>query len=600
MATVVNTYDMKQTISDNRLLGMLRMMSGYTWHYVGAIAALMISSVARTATLLLIGYFVDDVLFQDNLSQVLPWIALGFLALAAIQGSFSYLSGRLAAQTAENVAWRLKNYLFDHLQRLSFTYHDRMQTGELLQRCTSDVDAIRRFFIEQGVGIGRILILFTVNWVAIVFINVQLALLSIVVIPVMVALSVYFFKRITLRYEELQNQEARLSTTLQEHLTGIRVVKAFARQAYEGEKFEAENRKRMERGSALILYEAYYWPMTDLLTGFQLVGGLLVAAIMAINGTITLGNFMAYAGMIGMIINPMRMLGRLIVQTSTGMVSYDRVMEIIKEEREHLREGENAPVQNLRGEVVFENVSFAYDKDIVLKNISFRCEPGQTIALLGSTGSGKTSMMGLLPRFYEYTTGSIKLDGHELREYPRAFLRQHMGVVEQEPFLFSRTIRENIAYGVGREVSDEEIERAARAAAIHDVILNFPEGYQTLVGERGVTLSGGQKQRVALARTLLKNPRILILDDATSSVDTETEAVIRTALYGQMQDRTTFIIAHRITTVMHANLILVLDKGRVVQMGTHEQLLAKDGIYRRTYEMQAQIEADLERELASA
>lgn len=234
----------------------------------------------------------------------------------------------------------------------------------------------------------------------------------------------------------------------------------------------------------------------------------------------------------------------------------------------------------------------------MLKNISFSVEAGQTIALLGSTGSGKTSLVSLLPRFYEYTGGSITLDGVELRDFPKSFLRKNIGIVEQEPFLFSRTIRENITYGVGREVTDEEVYEAARAAAVHDVILEFPEGYQTLVGERGVTLSGGQKQRVVLARTLLKNPSILILDDATSSVDTETEAAIREALRRLMKNRTSFVIAHRVTTLMHADIILVMDHGRIVQQGTHHELIAQDGIYRRTFEMQSRIDEELEKELA--
>jgi len=276
------------------------------------------------------------------------------------------------------------------------------------------------------------------------------------------------------------------------------------------------------------------------------------------------------------------------------------VTEIIEEEREPLTAGTHSPNGDLRGELVFQDVCFEYDSSSpVLKEISFRCEPGQALALLGSTGSGKTSLVNLLPRFYEYTGGSLTLDGVELSAYPREYLRQQIGIVEQEPFLFSRMVRENITYGVGRDVSQAEIEAAARAAAIHDVIAAFPDGYDTLVGERGVTLSGGQKQRVVIARTLLSDPRILILDDATSSVDAETEGAIRAALEGLMQGRTTFIIAHRIQSVMIADLILVLDKGQIVQKGTHQQLLAQPGIYREIYDLQTRIDIELEREVAS-
>jgi len=272
----------------------------------------------------------------------------------------------------------------------------------------------------------------------------------------------------------------------------------------------------------------------------------------------------------------------------------------VRQEQEPLEIGAYRPIGNVKGEVKFEQVSFHYEENIpTLSEITFTCQPGQVVALLGPTGSGKSSLVNLLPRFYDYTSGSIKLDCVDLTDYTRRYLRQQIGIVEQEPFLFSRTIRENITYGVGREVDDKEIENAARAAAIHDVIITFPKGYDTLVGEKGITLSGGQKQRVAIARTLLKNPRILILDDSTSSVDTETEASIREALQHLMKNRTTFIIAHRIQSVMNADLILVLEKGHIAQMGKHSDLLGQPGIYRQVYEIQTRIEDELAKDLAS-
>lgn len=302
-----------------------------------------------------------------------------------------------------------------------------------------------------------------------------------------------------------------------------------------------------------------------------------------------------------MVIFPMRNLGRLIVQMSTGMVSYSRVMEILKQPREPLDEGDYSPQGNLIGEVIFDDVGFEYDEGSpVLENINFKVKPGQVIALLGSTGSGKTTLVNLLPRFYEYTHGKILLDGIELKRFPRRYLREQIGIVEQEPFLFSRSIRDNITYGVGRNVTQEEIENAAKAAAIHDVIVRFPEGYDTLVGEKGVTLSGGQKQRVAIARTLLKNPRILIFDDSTSSVDTETEAEIREALQNLMENRTTFIIAHRIQSIMIADLILVMEKGRIIEHGVHDDLVLQNGMYRQIYDIQTRIETELEKEIANA
>ncbi|MCB0112438.1 MAG: ABC transporter ATP-binding protein [Caldilineaceae bacterium] len=378
--------------------------------------------------------------------------------------------------------------------------------------------------------------------------------------------------------------------------------------------------------------------------GIQMLVGFFLAARMAIMGTISVGDFLVYSGLVIQLIWPIRNLGRLVAQMSTGIVSLERVQQIIRQEREPLDQGTYEAKDRVQGEIVYEHVYFAYetpaspadramaiatsamqsdysknghhdydnssvmnerisaslDREYVLQDINLRVSPGMVVGLLGATGSGKTSLVNLLPRFYEYTEGRILLDGVDLRDYRRSYLRAHIGIVQQEPFLFSTTIRANITYGLGREVSDEEVETAARAAAVHDVIMGFPKGYDTMVGERGVTLSGGQKQRVTIARTLLKNPSILILDDATSSVDTETDAEIRAALRNLMRDRTTFIIAHRVQSVMEADKIVVMDRGRIVQMGSHRELLEQQGIYRRVYDLQARIEAELEQEIADA
>lgn len=593
-------YDLKEAVSPNRLVGLVRLLTGFRLRYLAAIITLGIGATAKTVSFLLLAYLVDEVLVQDNIGQTLLLIGLSFVGLALIEGGFTFLSGKLAAETAEGVARRMRNYLFDHIQRLSFTYHDRMQTGELIQRVTSDLDAVRRFFAEQAIGLGRILLLFSVNLIALMSLNLQLALVSIIAVPLIAALSIFFFRKVSKIYESYQEQDAKLSTTLQENLTGVRVVKAFARQDYERNKFEADNWERFLRGRSFMRMHSFYWPLTDIIAGGQMLAGYVIGALMVIDGTITLGTYLAYIGMVIWIIEPMRGLGRVIVHTSTGLVSYERIATLLREDREVLDDGARTPEGNVRGEIVFDEVSFEYSTGgEVLKNISFRALPGQSVALLGSTGSGKTTLMNLLPRFYDYTGGTITLDGVDIKDISRSFLRAQIGIVEQEPFLFSRSIRENISYGVGREVTDAEVEAAARAAAIHDVIESFPEGYGTLVGEKGVTLSGGQKQRVAIARTLLKNPRILILDDSTSSVDTETEADIREALNRLMENRTTFIIAHRIQSVMEADLILVLDKGQIVQRGTHDTLVNTPGIYQQIYDLQARIELELEKEIAS-
>lgn len=599
LQNIDQTYDMKATLAPNRLKGLWQLMRGYQTSYLGATASQALAASLKTATYLLLRHFIDQVMGDQSDAGILPWIALAFVALAALEGTFTYLAGRLAAYTAEGVSRRLRDYLYDHIQRLSFAYHDKTQTGDLIQRVTSDVDAMRRFFAEQAIGVGRIILLFVINFIALLNLNVRLALLSIIVVPFVVITSIFFFRRISKAYESFQEQDGVLTTTLQENLSGVRVVKAFARQTYERDKFEKENWEKYLRGRRLLLMHSLFWPVSDIICGAQMLGGFLAAAVMAINGVISPGTYVAYAGLIVWLIFPMRNLGRLIVQTSTGLVSFGRVLEIIKQEREPLEAGDYRPRGDTRGEITFDGVCFEYDPEsLVLEDISFEARPGQMVALLGSTGSGKTTLVNLLPRFYDYTCGSLKLDGIELKRYPRRYLRSQVGIVEQEPFLFSRSIRENITYGVGRTVSQEEIEAAARAAAVHDVIMAFQDNYGTLVGEKGVTLSGGQKQRVAIARTLLKDPRILILDDSTSAVDTETEAEIRTALETLMRGRTSFIIAHRIQSVMNADLILVMDKGRIVQKGRHAELLAQDGIYRQIFEIQTRIEAELEKEIA--
>ena len=596
-------FDHKRTLGTGRLQSLWRLMAGYHWVYVVAALSTGLSAIASTAMFLVLRQFIDTYLSGETGTQRTPlWQIIAILlAFALGQGIFTFASRTLAASTAEGIIVRLRNYLYDHIQRLTFRYHAKTQTGDLLQRATSDVDTIRRFFADQAIESGRISLLFIVNFVALWYLNWWLAVISVIILPVVMVISILFFKRIEKAYSRYQEQDAKLSSRLQENLTGVRVVKAFARQQYENDKFDEVNQERFRRGKWLLLMHALFWPVTDLMCGAQMLLGYALAATMAINGEITVGTYTAYVGLLGWIIWPLRNLGRLIVQMSESMVSFGRISEVLKEEREPLSAGNRELTVNpLRGELRFENVSFQYDGSdrAALHNVDFSVQPGQSVALLGTTGSGKTSLVNLLPRFYDVTEGKILLDGVDLREYPRDYLRRNIGIVEQEPFLFSQTVRDNITYGVNRQVAMNEVEDAARAAAVHDVIISkLPNGYNTLVGERGITLSGGQKQRVAIARTLLKDPRILILDDATSSVDTETESDIRGALRTLMEGRTTFIIAHRIQSVMDADLILVLDKGRIVQRGSHAELLAQAGPYRRIFDVQTKIETELQDEL---
>ena len=575
------------------------MMSGYRLKYFLAIFSQLFSTVFKSSVYILLSWFIDTWLISNERLIPAYGIGLGFVLLALCEGLFTFYSNSTANYIAEKMALRIRNNLYDQIQRLNFSYHATVDTGDLIQRATSDVDAVRRFFSEQAIGIGRICFLYAVNFIAIYRMDSSLALSTLMIVPLVFLMALFFFRKIGQRYEAYQNQDALLSTMLQENLTGVRVVKAFARQDYEIEKYRKENWKKFLLGKKLVFTEALFWPSTDLLCGFQMVISYMLGAYATISGRISVGDFVAFQALIVWIIWPIRNMGRLIVQMSRAFISFQRIMEIFANEQEPLDEGTVMPRKVPEGEINFDHVSFAYQpENETLHDLSFHVSPGQSVAIIGPTGSGKTSLINLLPRFYEYTSGRITLDGMELNRIPRNYLRKHIGIVEQEPFLFSRSIAENITYGAGREVSTDEIIQAAKAAAIHESILSFEKGYDTLVGERGVTLSGGQKQRIAIARTLLKNPKILLLDDATSSVDMDTEVEIRAALNELMKDRTTFIIAHRIQTIMQADLILVMDQGKIVQSGTHQELVQQEGFYRQIFNLQSQIEEALEKELS--
>jgi ATP-binding cassette subfamily B protein len=403
-------FDLHSVLTNKRLAGLWQLMSGYRFNYFGANIALAIAALSKTATFLLLRYFIDNLQEISSTATNLIWTAVGFIGLASLEGGFTFLSGRLAAQTSEGIAQKLRNYLFDHIQRLSFSYHSRTPTGELIQRATSDVEAIRKFFADQAINIGRIFFLFIVNFTVIMIMNWRLGLISIIIIPFILGLSIFFFKKITRIYEAYQEQEATLSTVLQENLTGIRVVKAFARQDFEIKKFERDNWEKFLRGKNLAIAHSLFWPFSDVLCGLQLIGGYLTGALMAIDGTISVGTYLAYAGMIIWLIFPIRTMGRLIVQMSSGLVSYHRVYEVIKQEREPLGEDQKSDSDRMKGDILFSDVCFEYeDGTPVLKNINFHCKPGSSVAILGSTGSGKTTLVNLLPRFFEYSKGHIEL-----------------------------------------------------------------------------------------------------------------------------------------------------------------------------------------------
>ncbi|HEX2976401.1 MAG TPA: ABC transporter ATP-binding protein, partial [Bacteroidales bacterium] len=483
---------------------------------------------------------------------------------------------------------------FDHIQKLSFSYHDNMPSGELVQRTTSDVDSVRRFFADHMLGVIRIVLLFLINFAALSIISVKLALLSSIIMPLIAGVSVFFFNRIYRAYGEHQDQEAVLTTFVQENIVGNRVVRSFARHDQECADFDKRNRLQRENGFRVIFWHTLYWPTAHLLCGLQMVASIIYAGFMVMRGDLTLGSMIAASFLINSLIWPMQELGRLVTEISRGVVSFARISEILQQEQECTDDKAGIVAEQVRGEIVFDHVNFSYvDNTPVLKGVSFSCKPGETVALIGKTGCGKSSIINLIPRFYHVTGGEIRLDGISIDEYNRQSLRNHIGMVEQDPFLFTDTIEANIAYGLHRQVTREEVENAAKAAAIHDSIMEFKDGYDTLVGEKGVSLSGGQKQRIAIARALLKNPQILIMDDSTSAVDAGTEIQIQNSLDRLMEGRTTFIIAHRIQSLMKADKILVMSEGHIVQMGTHQELVSKSGLYRDIFEIQARVEKDV-------
>ena len=570
---------------------------GYRLTYFFAILSQFFSVLFDSVLYVALAWFVDDWLLQTNHTIPLWTVVFIFFFLSVMHAFFSYFAGRFMNKTAENISKRLKNCLFDHIQFLPFKWHDSSDTGDLIVRATSDIDAVRKMFSEQIYGIFRVLFYFGINLYYILRIDRNLGLMTLIVVPFIIGTSLFFFKKIGIIYERYQNEDSIVSSILQENLYGVRVVKAFTRQEYEEEKFNEAILKRYKTGEKEMLIEALFWPSSDLLCWLQLGISLYFGAQKCLSGQISIGNFIAFSSLVTMIVWPLRNLGRQIVNMSRSIISFQRIQQVLLEPLEPINEGLST-IPDFEGNVRFRNVNFSYTEGKpALKNISFDAKAGQTIAIIGSTGSGKSTLINLLPRFYDYEEGSITLDDIELKEISRNYLRNCIGIVEQEPFLFSSTIAENIAFGLSEKPTVEEIENAAKAARIHDTILGFEKGYDTIVGERGVTLSGGQRQRIAIARAILKNPKILILDDSLTAVDTETESLIQESLEKLMKGRTTFIIAHRTTSVENADQILVMKDGQIIQKGTHNQLINQAGMYQNIYNIQTRVEDELEREL---
>jgi len=519
------------------------------------------------------------------------WIlGLIYVLLTLFAGLFQYLRGRWISVSTENAAKKIRDTIYDHLQHMEYSEHIKSQTGDLTQRSTTDVETVRKYMANQVPQVGEILFTVIITLITMLQINVKLTLYSLCVVPLIFITSIIFFTKVKKTFRLVEESDSELHTTLQENLTGVRVVKAFGRQSYEIDKFKEKNMKHRGRVRNLIGLLSWYWSVSDALCMAQAAIVLFISVNWAAKGIITLGTVMLFSAYIRNLIWPIRQLGRVISDMGQAFVALDRIIEVLNKQSEpHDIQG---LTPEIKGNFVFKNVSFKYpDGTQPLKDITFEVKQGQTVGILGPTGCGKSSLMHLLVRMFEYQEGSIKLDGYELKDIDKKWLRSNIGIVLQEPFLFSKSIRDNIKLA-NPNAEMEDIENAAKIAAIHDSILSFEKGYETLVGERGVTLSGGQVQRVAIARTVLKNQPVLVFDDSLSAVDMETDILIRDALRERSKGVTTFIISHRINTLAQADFIIVMDKGRIIQQGTHNELVNEGGLYARIWAIQSSMEVE--------
>ncbi|MBR5231449.1 MAG: ABC transporter ATP-binding protein [Clostridia bacterium] len=602
-------------MNQKRVRLMARLIGKNKRFFIGAAICTVISVALDYVTPLLLGETLDY--YLSGKPSAMPafinrivdsWGGPGFMArnlwivgilivaVSAVGGAFNYAKVRLQNTAGENAALHLREKLYRHIQRLPFSYHVKAETGDLIQRCTSDVDTVRRTLSNQLMAVFSSVMMIVVALTVLFMKDWRLTLFSLVLVPVLFAFAYVFFNLVHKSFTRVDEAEGRLSDMLQESLTGVRVVRAFGRQQYEVEKFDRVNKNFTKENFLCSKLLSVYWAVSDALIMTQSCITLLACVFFAARGEITVGTLVVFTGYVGKLLWPIRQLGRTLSDIGKSFVALSRIEEVLNEKEEP--EETDAVKPSLRGDIVFDNVTFGYDNQrSVLKDLSFTVPQGKTVAILGATGSGKSSIVHLLQRLFTPDSGKITIGGVDISRIDRGYLRSRVGLVLQEPFLYSKSIRDNVGIAV-REPAQEKIDRAARDAAALEFILQSEQGWETVVGERGVTLSGGQKQRVAIARTLMKENDILIFDDSLSAVDTETDAAIRKALKERSRDTTTIIISHRIVTLSQADLILVVEDGRITQQGTHKQLIAQEGLYSRIFNIQTALEEEEARHAA--
>lgn len=582
------------------------------WYFIISIAAVLLVNVFEMIIPQVIRSTVDSVIgdapldLPDVIVRLVEqhggvaylrshlWIiCLVIVVLAISSAVFRYLNTLYNSKGTELFVRNMRNRLFSHIQRLPFSWHMVNQTGDIIQRCTSDVDMIKNFVSEQLTSVFRIIMMIILSLVFMFSMNIKLTLVAAVFMPIVIAYSFFFHTKISDRFTKCDENEGVLSTIAQENLTGIRVVRAFGREKFEKERFEKQNQIYTNEWMKLCTFLSLFWGTGDLVSGLQIMSIVVLGSYFCVSGQMTAGEFIAFISYNTMLIWPVRSLGRTISEMSKASVSVDRLCYIMNSDIE--TDKEDALTPDMNGTIAFEHVTFGYGDTPVLKDVSFSIPQGTTFGILGGTGSGKSTLMYLMNRLYDLPkeNGKITIGGVDIADMKREWVRSHIGMVLQEPFLFSRTIAENI--GITKEqVTLSEIRKAAAIACVDEAVMDFSKGYDTLVGERGVTLSGGQKQRTAIARMLMQKMPIMVFDDSLSAVDAETDAKIRQELNRNLKGSTKILISHRVTTLRQADCILVLDKGKVAEIGSHEELMEKQGIYWKIYHMQMSIAEEVE------